>query len=224
MLAAIGALAEDRATPTEPTEYFEDLRIEPIRGELRSSLIVDPANGRIPGNDLFRTQLAQARAEIFTAMDGVEQRPAPERCLGSQTMQPPLIAIRAGVNLHQIVQAKDTFLLLSEFVHSARIIRLNSRHVPASMSSWLGDSIGRWEDDTLVVETRGFTPSDRLRMGPNSFLVSPRTAVTERYARVADDRIDYTFTVDDPTFYTQPWTGESHFMRRDEQSLRVRLS
>jgi hypothetical protein len=71
------------------------------------------------------------------------------------------------------------------------------------------------------VETRGFTPSDRVRFGgpASSFLVSPRTVVTERFARVAEDRIDYSFTVDDPTYYTQPWQGESHFLRRDERML-----
>jgi hypothetical protein len=69
-----------------------------------------------------------------------------------------------------------------------------------------------------VVETRGCTQSDHARIGlSGAFLISPRTVVTERFARAARDRIDYTFTVDDPTYYTQPWTGESHFLRRDEQ-------
>jgi hypothetical protein len=130
------------------------------------------------------------------------------------------MSIRAGVNLHQIVQTAESFLFTSEFVNTARIIRLNARPLPAVVTTWLGDSIGHWEGDTLVVETRGFTPSDHFRMGMSgSFLVSPRTVVTERFSRVAEDRIDYTFTVEDPTYYTQPWTGESHFLRRDEPVL-----
>lgn len=220
LLATLDARAEDRSIPTEPTEYFDALSIEPIRGELRSSLIVDPANGLIPGNDLYKKELAQALGGVLTAMDGTEQRPAPERCLASQTTQPPILSIRNGVNLHQIVQTADAFVFLSEFVHAARIVRLGSQRLPTAISSWLGDSIGRWEGDTLVVETRGFTPGDRLRLGPSgSFLVSPGTVVTERFVRIGDDEIDYSFTVDDPAYYTQPWTGESHFLRRDELIL-----
>lgn len=217
LLAALDARAEDRNTPTEPTEYFDAFNIERTRGELRSSIIVDPPNGLIPGNELYKQQLAQASAAVLTAMDGPEQRPAPERCLGSQTTQPPILSIRAGVNLHQIVQTADFFVFTSEFVNAARIVRLNRTRMPAAIATWLGDSIGQWAGDVLVVETRGFTPTDRLRLSPaGSFLVSPRTVVTERFARVTEDRIDYTFTVEDPTYYTQPWTGESHFLRRDE--------
>ena len=222
LLAALEARAEDRNTPTEPTEYFEAFALEPIRGQLRSSIIVDPPSGLVPGTDLFRQHLAKAGASVLSAMDGPEQRPAPERCLGSQTVQPPILSIRNGVNLHQIVQTADSFLFVSEFIGAARIIRLGSKRPPAAITSWLGDSIGRWEGDVLVVETRGFTPSDHLRSGggqSNSFLVSPLTLVTEHFARVAEDRIDYSFQVEDPTYYTQPWKGESHFLRRHEPML-----
>lgn len=217
LLAALDARAEDRSTPTEPTEYFDAFSIEPIRGELRSSIIVDPPDGLIPGNDLYKQHFGTAIASVLNAMDGPEQRPAPERCLASQTTQPPILSIRAGVNLHQIVQTADSFVFTSEFVNAARIIRLGSRRLPAVMTTWLGDSIGRWEGDTLVVETRGFTPNDHLRAAGagSGFLVSPRTVITERFARVTENRIDYTFVVEDPTYYTQPWTGESHFQRRD---------
>ena len=217
---ALEQVAEDRSTPQENTDYFNQRRLLPIHGELHSSIIVDPPDGLIPGNDLFKQQVARARAGVLTAMDGPEQRPAPERCLASQTTQPPILAIRTGVNLHQIVQTADAFVFVSEFVGAVRIVRLNSQPAPAAITSWLGDSIGRWEGDELVVETRGFTPSDHLRVGTSGdFLVTPRTVVTERFARVAPDTIDYTFTVEDPTYYTQPWTGESHFLRRDEPLL-----
>ena len=220
LLKAVNARFEDRNTPTEPTEYFEPHGIERVRGELRSSIIVDPPDGLIPGNDLYKQRVTRARAGVLSAMDGPEQRPAAERCLASQTVQPPILAISNGVNLHQIVQTPDSFVFVSEFVSAARIIRLDSNHVPAAVTSWLGDSIGHWEGDVLVVETRGFTPSDHFRMGSTGdFLVTPRTVVTERFARVAPDRIDYTFTVDDPTYYIRPWTGESQFLRRDEPLL-----
>ena len=220
LLAALDARAEDRNTPTEPTEYFDPLVIERVRGELRSSIIVDPPDGLIPGNDLFKRNAAQARANVLSAMDGPEQRPAAERCLGSQTIQPPILAIRNGVNLHQIVQTADTFVFASEFISGTRIIRLGAKRSPATITSWLGDSIGRWEGDVLVVETRSFTPSDHLRMGTTGdFLVTPQTVVTERFARVAPDQIDYSFVVEDPTYYTQPWMGESQFLRSDELML-----
>jgi hypothetical protein len=175
LLASRNARFEDRSSPTEPTEYFEPHAIERIRGQLRSSLIVDPPDGLIPGNDLFKQQVAHARAAMLTAMDGPEQRPAPERCLASQTTQPPILAISVGVNLHQIVQTADSFVFVSEFVGAARIVRLDSQPVPAAITSWLGDSIGHWQGDE--------------------------------------------FTVEDPTYYTKPWTGESQFQRRDEQLL-----
>jgi hypothetical protein len=221
LLAALDARAEDRSVPTEPTEYFEAFSIEPIRGQLRSSLIVDPPDGMVPGNDLYKQHLAQKVANVLTAADGPEQRPSPERCLGSLTVQPPILSIRNGVNLHQIVQTADSFLFASEFINAARIVRLNSKPWPAAVTSWLGDSIGRWDGNVLTVVTRGFTPSDHLRAagGTTGFLVSPRTVVTERFERVAADRIDYSFVVEDPTYYTQPWTAESHFLRRDEQIL-----
>jgi hypothetical protein len=220
LLASLDARAEDRSKPTEPTEYFDPLSLERIRGELRSSLIVDPPDGLIPGNELYKQHFAQAMASVLNAMDGPEQRPSPERCLGSQTTQPPILSIRNGVNLHQIVQTSDSFVFTSEFVNTARIVRLSPKCMPSTVTSWLGDSIGRWEGDTLVVETRSFTPSDHFRVGiSGNFLVSPRTVVTEYFVRVAADRLDYTFKVEDPTYYTQPWTGESHFLRRDEQVL-----
>jgi hypothetical protein len=220
LLATLDARAEDRTTPTEPTEYFEALSIEPIRGQLRSSLIVEPTDGLLPGNDLYKQHIVPAMASVLNAMDGPEQRPAPERCLASTTVQPPILSIRNGVNLHQIVQTADSFVFTSEFVNAARIVRLNAKPLPPAITSWLGDSVGRWEGDVLVVVTRGFTQNDYLRLSPpDRFLVSPRMVVTERFARVAADRIDYSFVVEDPTYYTQPWKGESHFLRRDEQIL-----
>lgn len=222
LLASLEERAEDRATPTEPTEYFEEFRIGRVRGQLRSSIIVEPVNGLLPANERFTHEIAVARAAVITGMDGPEQRPSPERCLGSQTVQPPILGIRNGVNLHQIVQTRDSFVFASEFLGATRIIRLNAARSSAAPPSWLGDSIAHWEGDTLTVETKGFTPSDHLRpgVGPGaSFLVSSRTVVTERFRRVSNDEIDYSFTVDDPTFYTQPWSGESHFLRRDEPLL-----
>jgi hypothetical protein len=95
------------------------------------------------------------------------------------------------------------------------MIRMNGTHSPEHLTSWLGDSIGRWEKDTLVVETKYFSPNSavRLRGRNNLFLVSPQTVVIERFTRVSDRELNYVFTVSDPTYYTRPWTGETHPLR-----------
>lgn len=213
----IAAVQEDRATPTEPTEYFNERRILPIRGELRSSIIVDPEDGRIPGTPLFQEWQSKVGWNVLNAMDGPEQRPTSERCLGNPASQPPHL-YNPGTNLHQIVQTEDFVIFIAEWVNEARIIRLRSTHVPAAVTSWSGDAIAWWEGDTLVVETKYFTTSDtgRVASGVN-FKVSPRTTVIERITRVSRDELNYVFTVEDPTYYTRPWRGETHFMRTDDR-------
>lgn len=210
------SVAEDRSTPTEPTEFFNTRHLLPIRGELRSSLIVDPADGKLPWTAAKKDWGASARKGILGAMDGPEQRPNSERCLGNPAVQPPMLN-NPGTNLHQIVQTKDAVVFISEWMGNARIIRINSVHAPAAVTSWLGDSIGWWEGDTLVVETKNFSPSDTGRVAPpNAFMISPRATVIERITRVSDKELDYAFTVDDPDYYTRVWKGESHFIRTDD--------
>lgn len=213
------AASEDRSTPTEPTEYFNERRILPLRGELRSSIIVAPGNGTLPWKPAFANWGVETRRRVLTAMDGPEQRPNSERCLGNPASQPPHL-YNPGTNLHQIIQTRDHVVFLSEWVHEARIIRLHSTHVPAAITSWLGDSIGWWEGNTLVVETTNFTASDKGRMAqPNAFLISPRAKVTERFTRVSHDELEYAFSVEDDECYTQTWTGETHFSRTDDRLL-----
>jgi hypothetical protein len=211
-------LAEDRSKPTEPTEYFNERHMLPIRGQLRSSIIVDPSDGRIPGTPAFREWQVKARAAILNAMDGPEQRPTSERCLGNPAAQPPNL-YNPGTNLRQIVQTPQAVVIVAEVMNFARVVRLNATHAPAAVTSWSGDSVGWWEGDTLVVETKHFTPSDigRIAGATITFRVSPGTTVTERITRVSDDELNYIFTVDDPAHYTQPWTGETHMMRRNER-------
>ena len=155
----IEAREEDRATATEPTEYFNERRIWPIRGQFHSSIIVEPEDGKIPGTPAFQEWLAKVPFNVLNAMDGPEQRPASERCLGNPASQPPNLH-NPGTNLHQILQTDDTVVFVAEWMNEARIIRLNSKHAPAAVTSWSGDSIGWWEGDTLVVETKYFTASD----------------------------------------------------------------
>jgi len=213
------AQGEDRTTPTEPTEWTDERHIERVSGTLRSSVVIEPSDGQIPGNDAFRKSVAAVPAAILNAMDGPEERPSSERCLGSQGVQPPILSIAMG-NLYLIVQTAKTIVFFSEWLHEARVIRMNAKHAHPVIASWLGDAIGWWEGDTLVVETRYFTASDKARTSPTGiFLVSPATTVTERFTRVSHEEMNYRFTVEDPSWYDRPWTGETHFTSSNQRLL-----
>jgi hypothetical protein len=210
---------EDRTRPTEPTEFYEDRRIERIGGTFRSSIIIEPKDGKLPGTALFNQTMAKIGPAVLSGMDGPEQRPTSERCIGSLGIQPPMLSTPAA-NVHQIVQTKDIIVFASEEDHEARIIRLNAKHRPAAITSWDGDSIGWWEGDTLVIETTNFTPHDSARgNGQSVMLVSPQTKVIERFTRVSADELHYLFTVEDPTLYTQRWTGKTHYLRTNARML-----
>jgi len=105
-------------------------------------------------------------------------------------------------NFKQIVQTRDSVMILVEMVHDARIIRMNSEHLPPSVRKWMGDSIGRWEGDTLVVDTTNFTDKTRFRGSTQNL------HVIERFTRVDANTILYKFTIDDPATFSKPWTGE----------------
>jgi hypothetical protein len=106
-------------------------------------------------------------------------------------------------NNYQIVQTRDYVAIAVEMIHDARIIPLNGRpHLPSAIRQWMGDSVGHWEDDTLVVDTTNFTDKTHFRgSGRNLHVV-------ERFTRTGADTIQYRFTIDDPTAFTRPWTGE----------------
>lgn len=125
-----------------------------------------------------------------------------------------------AADLRQIVQTPHSMIIASEELHEARVVRMNAQHGPAAVVSWLGDSIGWWEAETLVIETKYFAPTSAARAGPASlFFVGPDTTVIERITRVSPDELSYVFTVEDPTYYTQLWKGETRFGRSDEQML-----
>ena len=133
----------------------------------------------------------------------MERRPLGERCLlgfGS-TSGPPSLPVLYN-NLHQIVQTRDTVLILNEMVHDARIVRMNAEHLPRTIRKWLGDSVGHWEGDTLVVDTTNFTDKTRFRGS------SENLHVVERFSRIDAKTLRYRFTVEDPTTWVSPWTGE----------------
>jgi len=144
--------------------------------------------------------------------DDMELRPNAERCLlgfGS-TSGPPMFPVLYN-NLKRIVQTKDHVMILVEMVHDARIIRLNGEHAPDSERSFLGDSIGTWEGDTLVVDTTNFT--DR----PGLSGASRDLHVIERFRKNSDGSLHYSFTVDDPTTWTSDWSGEYPWPKTEDK-------
>jgi hypothetical protein len=207
------------AVPSDPTGYEDPRTIEPIGGELHSSLIIDPEDGTIPKNELFKAKVAAMFKRFPLAADGPEQRINSERCLSAPNVVAPMISFPTD-NLHQIVQTASVIVIASELNHEARIIRLNSKHTPATITSWQGDSIGWWDGTTLVVETKYFVAASEARFAPNiMFYVSPQATVTERFTMLSASEVKYVFTVDDPVHYTRPWTGEGHFVRSTDQML-----
>jgi hypothetical protein len=190
-----------------------------VNGEKRTSIVVDPPDGRVPPLTAEARQRTLARAVRPTSdaienrdpgleppgsYDDPERRPLGERCLlgfGS-TSGPPALPDYFYNNLHQIVQTPDTVVILTEMVHDARIIRMNSQHLSQNIRKWMGDSIGRWEGDTLVVETTNFTDKTRFRGSGENL------KVTERFTRVSPDALLYRFTIEDPSTWARPWTGE----------------
>jgi hypothetical protein len=200
------------------------LNVIRIDGVARSSIIIDPPNGRVPPlTDAGKKRLAEinARAKRFGEFDHPEMRPVSDRCLLSfgSNAGPPMLPNYFYNNNYTIVQTKDHVMIMSEMVHDVRIIHLTrTTHLPATVRPWLGDSIGRWEGDTLVVETTNIHPT---QLEQTSILWAYRGAtenlkVTERFTRTGPDTILYRFTMDDPATFTAPFTGELPFTKMDE--------
>jgi hypothetical protein len=178
-----------------------------IGTEARSSIIVSPKNGHLPLSPATQARIrnAQGNARVGN-FDGPERRPLGERCLvgfGS-TSGPPMLPVLYN-NHYQIIQTADEVMIQVEMVHDIRIIRLNDVHKPGSWRQWMGDSIGHWEGDTLVVETTNFRPDQTFRGA------TANQKVTERFTRISPQQILYQFEVDDPAALTEPVKGEESF-------------
>jgi hypothetical protein len=215
--AAIKAAAERESEQTEPgttadvhydfTQFGLDRSQSTFARNLRTSLIVDPADGKIPPVNAAGQKRQQERAAARKAAggqyDAVENMPIGSRCIIMGGAGPPLM--NAGYNAnYQIVQAPGYVMILTEMIHDARIIPLDGRaQQPTGVKQWVGLSRGHWDGDTLVVETMNFN-------GKNAFQgSSDNLKVTERFTRTADDAISYRFTVEDPQTWDRPWTAEA---------------
>jgi hypothetical protein len=175
----------------------------------RTSLVVDPPNGRIPPlTAAAQKRAAERRERSERPAWGPEDRSIGERCILGFNAGPPMTPSAYNNNV-QIVQTPDYVVIHNEMVHNARVVPL--RRGPGAVPTWNGNAQGRWEGDTLVVETKGF-------LGQTSFgNSSPTLHLVERFTRTDADTLIYRFTVTDPSTWTQPWTAEVPMTRTDDQ-------
>ena len=184
-------------------------RVAIYNGESRSSLVTNPADGRIPSLTPEARQRRSERSEFnrqFGAYDNPENRPLSDRCLMSfgSNAGPPMLPNYFYNNNYTIVQTADHIMIMTEMVHDVRIIRMGERMpLPEQVRPWMGDSWGHWEGDTLVIETTNLHPLQRFNGNPSDNL-----KVIERLTRVDQSTINYEFTVIDPETYTAEWGGE----------------
>lgn len=188
-----------------------------IDGEYRSSMIIDPADGRIPfragaPEQNFMEQLRDLHGD--EAFWGPEMATIGERCLlfydfrtSNSSIGPPMMPMIYNNN-YQIVQTASHVAMHAEMMHDTRIFRIDSTHQPAQIHKWMGDSIAQWEGDTLVIRTRNMHPQQ------SHFGSGPQLEVTESLRMVSADRIVYRFTMHDAVAYSAPWTAEMVFHRR----------
>ncbi len=198
-------------TPEETAEADKGSKFRPamrVDGQPRTSFITNPANGRVPpmkpgvAPDPRRYKLKPGEK----ATDGPELQAVDDRCILPIGFNagPVMLPLPNNSN-YQIIQTADYAVILVEMIHDARIVRLNSQHRADGLRPYLGDSIGWWEGDSLVVETTNFPPE---QMFHGSWI---NLKVTERFTRVGESGLLYRFTVDDSTKWDQPWGGEYEF-------------
>ena len=197
---------EDRIGADLNDIYLETSHMKLVDGR-RTSLIVDPPDGRLPPLLPDAEKRAAARKRSY---DDPETFSLDERCLlgtatGSSQVGAPIVPNSFALNYYQIVQTPEHVAIYTEVNHDTRIIRIGGQHPASNVQFWLGDSIGRWEGDTLVVDTTNFTPKSHFRGS------SERMHVVERFRRADANTIDYHVTVEDPDTWGRAWTAEIPF-------------
>ena len=185
---------------------FPDTNVVTVNGEARTSLVIDPPDGRLPpppqgGPRDWRTQML-GRPGV-TEYDAPELRPVGERCLLSvlSPAGPPMVPMSYNSN-YQIVQTPGYLMIMAEMVNDVRIIRIDGEPLPQGMTRWMGDSVAHWEGDTLVVNTDKMHPQQTFRGSTGG----QRT--TEWFSMESPQQINYRVTVNDPEGFSQPWTAE----------------
>jgi hypothetical protein len=186
----------------------------------RTSLIVDPPDGRVPPLTPHGKEREAALEALAKVAAGPEDLMVWDRCILGFNAGPPMIG--GGYNAYvQLFQTSDYLVVLTEMVHDARIVPLDGRaSLPANIRQWKGDSRGRWDGDTLVVETRNFRPegTGTLSLRGLGLRGDENLHLIERFRRLDADTLLYEYTIDDPTVWTRPWTV-STTMRKSDQPI-----
>jgi hypothetical protein len=200
------SILPDDTLGNREAEWWQKGHLARIDGELRTSWITSTPDGQVPYTAMGLQRRVAARARAFADFDGPESRNTSERCLlpGFSVASPPMQNSPAPLG-YTIVQTRDAFVVVSEMNGEARIIRLGGRHELPGGRIWNGDSIGHWEQDTLVVDTVGFRPEEAFR-APVLY-IGPDAHVVERFTRTGADEIRYAFRVEDAANYREPWSG-----------------
>ena len=178
----------------------------------RTSLVIDPPDGKIPALTLqAQKRMAALEKTNQRAAEGPEDRPLSERCIVRPNSGPPMTPTGYNNNF-QLILAPGYIVIFNEQIHDARIVPMDGRpHLPQSVRQWMGDSRGHWEGDTLVIDTTNLTDKANFRgSGANMHLV-------ERFTRTDADTLLYEFTVDDPQSFTSRWTAQIPMTRSRDQ-------
>jgi hypothetical protein len=192
--------------------YDRGLQLAVLDGKKRTSLISDPPDGKIPALTPDAQRKGNERASLRRehAFDDPEARSLGERCL-SFNAGPPMLPGPYN-NYVKLLQSQGALVIANEMIHDARMVPLDGRpHLPSAVHVWLGDSRGRWEGDTLVVDTKNFTDRTNFRGADENL------HLTERFTRVDAGTLVYQFTVDDPTAFSKPWTAMVPMQHVDEE-------
>lgn len=201
----------DRGLDPEVPELMKATDGLPIvRGERRTRSVVLPEDGKLPYTEAARKE--SARGPVSNLMDNPEQRPNWERCVTSLGLPPVTGMGTTSVNPRQIIQLPGQVVIHTEYGDEARIIPITNVHKPKALHSSLGDSIARWEGDTLVIETVDLPAQDRVRFFSN-LVVTADSKVIEKFTRLSENELLYQYTVEDPAIYTAPWLAEYSLYR-----------
>jgi len=198
----------DTSTTGDYNEFWYD-RGQEILGDRRTSLVVSPSNGRIPELTPAATSKRQVRREAAALAYGIETRPLAERCIMGFNSGPPMIPSAYNNNV-QLVQTENSVVIHNEMVHNVRVVRMNAAEHREIPRKWEGDSIGHWDGDTLIVETKYFLRDTAFG---NS---SENMQLLEKFWMINTDTLGYEFTIEDDTTWTEPWTVMFPMVRNSE--------
>ena len=210
-------------TPTARTgtgtynTFFREFGTRTVK-TLRTSIVTGPPDGRIPALTPAAAEVKRRRMARQRTFENPEDLGLQDRCAAFVTAGPPMLPYSYNSN-YQIVQTPDTVLVHAEMIHDARVIPLDGRaHLPPSLRLWMGDSVGRWEGNTLVVDTTNFNDGGGFYgdAGGN-FGWDRNLHVVERFSLFDPDTLLYRFEIDDPTAFTRPWQGELTMTRSTER-------